>query len=85
MVRNRKLYKLINKNVAIDEVCATFILTYLFGAIAIKNSFTAFDLSILLIAGYTKLSTCVVVEGWTIGFRGSHPARGPEVAQACYR
>jgi hypothetical protein len=39
------------------QACATFILTYLFGALAIKNSFTAFDLSTLLIAGFTKLST----------------------------
>jgi hypothetical protein len=66
----------------LKQACATFILTYLFGALAIKNSFTAFDLSILLIAGFTKLSPFIVAEGRTIGFRELHPARGPEVAQA---
>jgi hypothetical protein len=47
--------------------CATFILTCLFGAIAIKNSFTVFDLSILLIAGRTKLNIFVIAAG-----RGLH-------------
>jgi hypothetical protein len=53
------------------------ILTYLFGALAIKNSFSLFYLSILLIAGRTKLNTFVVAAGRTKGFRG------PGVAQAC--
>jgi hypothetical protein len=66
----------------LKQASPIFILTYLFGALAIKNYFTAFDLSILLIAGLTKLSTSVVAEGQTIGFRGSYPARGPEVTQA---
>jgi hypothetical protein len=44
-------------NISLKQACATFILTYLFGALEIKNSFTAFDLSILLITGLIKLST----------------------------
>jgi hypothetical protein len=63
--------------VALKQACATFILTYLFGALAIINSFT------VLIAGRTKLSTFVVAVGRNKEFRGPHAVRRPEVAQAC--
>jgi hypothetical protein len=69
--------------IPLNQTCATSILTYLFGALEIKNSFTVFDLSILLIAGLTKLNTFVVAVDRNKKFRGSHAARGPEVAQAC--
>jgi hypothetical protein len=69
--------------VALKQACATFILTYLFGALAIINSFTVFDLPILLITDQTKLSTFVVAVGRNKEFREPHAVRGPEVAQAC--
>ncbi len=69
----------------LNQAYATFILTYLFGALAIKNSFTVFDLWILLITGRTKLSTFVVAVGRKKEFRGSRTARGTEVAQAWFK
>jgi hypothetical protein len=50
-------------NVSIDQAYGTFNLTYLLRALTIKNSFTVFDLSILLITGRTKLSTFVDAMG----------------------
>ncbi len=57
---NTLTYQIIARLVNEHIIARPIILTYLFGALEIKNSFTVFDPLILLIAGRTK------------GFRGLH-------------